>query len=74
MLAGRLRLLLGDQTLALTAGEAAEFDTHVPHWLGPDGELTVELLVLFGHQGQRAHLRARTTSTQRPDGRSVSQR
>ncbi|MFI7347276.1 XRE family transcriptional regulator [Streptomyces sp. NPDC049936] len=61
VLAGRLRLILGDQLLVLKAGEAAEFDTHVPHWLGPDDDQTVELLVLFGHQGERAHLKARTT-------------
>ncbi|WP_405778788.1 helix-turn-helix domain-containing protein [Streptomyces sp. NBC_00859] len=60
VLAGRLRLMLGEQTLVLRAGEAAEFDTHVPHWLGPDDGRTVELLVLFGRQGERAHLRARS--------------
>ncbi|WTW99280.1 XRE family transcriptional regulator [Streptomycetaceae bacterium NBC_01309] len=59
VLSGRLRLLLGDQNLVLKAGEAAEFDTHVPHWLGADGDQPVELLVLFGHQGERAHLKAR---------------
>lgn len=48
----------------LTPGEAAEFDTHVPHWFGcasedrADGE-AVEFLVLFGSQGERAHLRVR---------------
>jgi transcriptional regulator with XRE-family HTH domain len=61
VLAGRLRLLLGDQRLVLTSGEVAEFDTHVPHWLGPDDDHAVELLILFGRQGERAHLRARTT-------------
>lgn len=61
VLAGRLRLHLGERAVVLKAGEAAEFDTHVPHWLGPDDEQTVELLVLFGHQGERAHLKARTT-------------
>nr|WP_157429714.1 XRE family transcriptional regulator [Actinomadura oligospora] len=60
VLAGRLRLILGDSTVILKPGEAAEFDTHVPHWLGPAGEQTVELLVLFGQQGERAHLKART--------------
>ncbi|WYB31612.1 XRE family transcriptional regulator [Streptomyces sp. SM1P] len=59
VLAGRLRLLLGERSLVLKPGEAAEFDTHVPHWLGSDDDRTVELLVLFGHQGERAHLRAR---------------
>jgi hypothetical protein len=52
------------QDLVLTPGEAAEFDTHVPHWFGcasedrADGE-AVEFLVLFGSQGERAHLRVR---------------
>lgn len=44
------------------AGEVAESDTHVPHWLGPDNDQPVELLVIFGKQGERAHLRARPTS------------
>jgi quercetin dioxygenase-like cupin family protein len=61
VLAGRLRLILGHQASVLKAGEAAEFDTHVPHWLGRDDDQTVELVVLFGHQGERAHLKARTT-------------
>jgi transcriptional regulator with XRE-family HTH domain len=61
VLAGRLRLILGDRTTVLKAGEAAEFDTHVPHWLGSDNDQGVELLVLFGHQGERAHLKARAT-------------
>ncbi|MFF3947446.1 helix-turn-helix domain-containing protein [Streptomyces sp. NPDC001902] len=61
VLAGRLLLLLGDRRVVLKPGEAAEFDTHVPHRLGPDGDDPVELLVLFGRQGERAHLRARTT-------------
>ncbi|WP_405594867.1 XRE family transcriptional regulator [Streptomyces sp. NBC_01410] len=61
VLNGRLRLLLGDQDLVLKPGEVAEFDTHVPHWLGAAGTEAVELLVLFGLQGERAHLRARST-------------
>ncbi|PRX49474.1 XRE family transcriptional regulator [Prauserella shujinwangii] len=60
VLEGRLRLVLGDQDLVLTPGEAAEFDTHVPHWLGTAADAAVELLILFGPQGERTHLRART--------------
>ncbi|HEY1179355.1 MAG TPA: XRE family transcriptional regulator [Phytomonospora sp.] len=60
VISGRLRLVLGDRDLVLKSGEAAEFDTRLPHWLGADGERPVELLVLFGRQGERAHLRART--------------
>jgi transcriptional regulator with XRE-family HTH domain len=59
VLDGRLRLVLGDQDLALGPGEAAEFDTRVPHWFGSAGGRPVELLSLFGPQGERAHLRAR---------------
>ncbi|GGF32075.1 helix-turn-helix domain-containing protein [Williamsia phyllosphaerae] len=57
VLDGRLRLILGDRDLILTPGEAAEFDTHVPHWLGGAGDHPVEVLALFGKQGERAHLR-----------------
>ncbi|GII54186.1 XRE family transcriptional regulator [Planotetraspora thailandica] len=59
VLDGRLRLLLGDRDLVLKPGEVAEFDTHVPHWMGSADARPVELLVLFGPQGERAHLRAR---------------
>ncbi|GAA4675281.1 XRE family transcriptional regulator [Pseudonocardia yuanmonensis] len=59
VLDGRLRLVLGDRDLVLKPGEAAEFDTHVPHWFGSADERPVELLSLFGTQGERAHVRAR---------------
>jgi transcriptional regulator with XRE-family HTH domain len=60
VLDGRLRLLIGDRDLVLPAGEAAEFDTALPHWLGSADGRAVETLVLFGPQGERAHVRART--------------
>jgi transcriptional regulator with XRE-family HTH domain len=64
VLNGRLRLRLGDQDLTLSPGEAAEFDTRVPHWFGPASEREpVEFLSLFGREGQRAHLRARPAKT-----------
>ena len=59
VLNGRLRLLLGEHDLVLSPGEAAEFDTRVPHWFGAAGAEPVEFLSLFGKQGERAHLRAR---------------
>ncbi|AOP48341.1 XRE family transcriptional regulator [Streptomyces lydicus] len=62
VLNGRLRLHLGDRILVMAPGEVAEFDTHVPHCLGPDNDQPVELLVIFGKQGERAHLRARPAS------------
>ncbi|NGO68258.1 helix-turn-helix domain-containing protein [Streptomyces boncukensis] len=58
VLSGRLRLVLGERDLALSPGEAAEFDTSLPHWLGSADGGAVELLILFGPQGTRAHLRA----------------
>ena len=63
MLNGRLRLVLGEHDLTLAPGEAAEFDTRVPHWFGPAGGEAVEFLSLFGREGQRAHLRARPSAT-----------
>jgi transcriptional regulator with XRE-family HTH domain len=62
VLSGNLRLVLGDQDLALSPGEAAEFDTRVPHWFGSSDAGPVEVLSLFGRQGERAHLRARSVS------------
>ena len=59
VLSGRLRLLLGDHDLILTAGEAAEFDTHTPHWFGNPDPTPLEILSLFGPQGERQHVRAR---------------
>ncbi|MFD3808721.1 helix-turn-helix domain-containing protein [Streptomyces sp. NPDC058611] len=59
VLNGRLRLVLGDKDLLLAPGEAAEFDTRVPHWFGACDAEPVEFLSLFGTQGERAHLRAR---------------
>ena len=34
VLDGRLRLVLGEHDVVLAPGEAAEFDTRVPHWFG----------------------------------------
>jgi transcriptional regulator with XRE-family HTH domain len=60
VLAGRLRLLLGDRDLDLKAGEAAEFDTHIPHAFSSAGPGPVEILSLFGPQGERMHVRAKS--------------
>jgi transcriptional regulator with XRE-family HTH domain len=60
VLNGRLRLVLGDQDIVLVPGEAAEFDTQVPHWFGAADPVPTEMLALFGLQGERAHVRARS--------------
>jgi transcriptional regulator with XRE-family HTH domain len=67
VLSGRLRLLLGEHDLVLTAGEAAEFDTRVPHAIANAGTEPVELLALFGDQGERLHVRARPGAPGTPD-------
>ena len=63
VLSGRLRLILGEHDVVLGAGEAAEFDTRNPHWFGSTGAGPVEVLSMFGKQGERIHLRARSTPT-----------
>ena len=62
VLSGRLRLVLGEHDVVLPAGEAAEFDTRVPHWFGGADPEPVEFLSLFGPQGERMHVRARPRS------------
>ena len=59
VLSGKLRLVLGEHDLVLPAGEAAEFDTRVPHWFGSAGGGAVEFLTIFDRQGARIHVRAR---------------
>jgi transcriptional regulator with XRE-family HTH domain len=63
VLSGRLRLALGDHDLVLGAGEAAEFDTRVPHGFSSADEHPVEILSIYGNQGERVHVRARPTRT-----------
>ncbi|ONI86647.1 XRE family transcriptional regulator [Saccharothrix sp. ALI-22-I] len=57
VLSGRLRLILAEHDVVLGPGEAAEFDTRLPHWFGPAGAEPVEVLSLFGKQGEQIHMR-----------------
>jgi len=59
VLSGRLRMRLGADDFEITSGEAAEFDTRLPHRIGNPGTRPTELLVIFGVQGERMHVRAR---------------
>ena len=71
VLSGRMRLVLGDQDLVLGVGEAAEFDTQVPHWFGSTGEGPAEVLSIFGRPGERMLVRA--AGTDRPgDARATA--
>jgi transcriptional regulator with XRE-family HTH domain len=55
VLTGRIRLTLGERTILVEAGEAAEFSTMTPHAFDAvDGP--AEILTVFDRDGQRAHL------------------
>lgn len=57
VLSGTVRLQLGERTILVQTGDAAEFSTMVPHAIGAhDGP--VEILTIFDHDGERAHLHA----------------
>ena len=53
-----MRLILAGHDITMGPGEVAEFDTRLPHWFGPAGDQPVEILSLFGGQGERIHVRA----------------
>jgi transcriptional regulator with XRE-family HTH domain len=58
VLSGRVRLVLGAHDSVLEPGDVVEFDTRLPHWFGSAGSGAVEILSLFGPQGERMHVRA----------------
>lgn len=55
VLSGRLRLLLGEQDLILTRGQAAEFDTRIPHCMSAAGARPAEILSIFNQDGIKMH-------------------
>ena len=58
VLSGRMRLVMGDQDIVLSIGEAAEFDTQVPHWFGSTGDGPAEVLSIFGRPGEHMQTHA----------------
>ncbi|MFF2493431.1 helix-turn-helix domain-containing protein [Agromyces sp. NPDC058064] len=58
VLSGRVRLALGDEEIVLEPGEAAEFDTRMPHGTASASLEPAEILNLLSAQGERVHLRA----------------
>lgn len=58
VLSGELRLLLGEQELILAPGEAAEFDTRVPHAMSAAGGRPADVLSIFNEAGERLHAHA----------------
>ena len=59
VLSGTIVLLLGERTIMVEAGQAAEFSTMIPHAFGAHGG-PAEVLGIFDHDGQRTHLRPLT--------------
>ncbi len=57
VLSGRVRLALGDEEIVLEPGEAAEFDTRVPHGTASASLESAEVINLLSTQGERVHLR-----------------
>ena len=55
VLSGTIVLRLGERTIRVEAGEAAEFSTMVPHAFGSDGG-PAEVLCILDHEGERTHL------------------
>lgn len=55
VISGKLRLVLGDQELILVRGEAAEFDTRVPHSLSAAGARPAQMISIFNDDGMRMH-------------------
>ncbi|HEV7963401.1 MAG TPA: XRE family transcriptional regulator [Actinoplanes sp.] len=56
VLSGAVVLLLGERTIVVEAGQAAEFSTMIPHAFGAHGG-PAEILCILDHDGQRTHLR-----------------
>jgi transcriptional regulator with XRE-family HTH domain len=69
VLSGRLRLILDGHDVVLGVGQVAEFETRLPHWFGSTGDGPVEVLSVFGPQGERMHQRA--APRQRSDAEAV---
>jgi transcriptional regulator with XRE-family HTH domain len=61
VLSGSLRLALADEVFDLTAGEAAEFDTTVPHAIANQGAVAVEVLIIYSQNGERLHMHGALT-------------
>lgn len=55
VLSGVVRLRLGERTMLVRQGQAAEFSTMNPHLIEAH-EGPAELLTIFDHDGERAHL------------------
>ncbi len=58
VLSGGVRLAIGDEETILGPGEAAEFDTRLPHGFVSASTQPAEILNLLSRQGERVHVHA----------------
>lgn len=57
VLSGTVRLVIAGKPTELTAGEAAEFSTDDPHWIGnARDDRPAETIAIYGPQGERVHV------------------
>ncbi|MGP5655751.1 helix-turn-helix domain-containing protein [Candidatus Corynebacterium faecigallinarum] len=56
VLRGRARVVLGDREVIVEEGQAAEFDTRIPHGVTALGPGQLEVLSIFNRSGERIHL------------------
>jgi transcriptional regulator with XRE-family HTH domain len=54
VLSGTAELRLGERTILVEEGDAAEFSTTTPHLIAAHGA-AVEILAILDHEGERAH-------------------
>jgi len=66
VLSGTVELLLGERTILVGTGEAAEFSTMTPHAVGAH-EGPAEILCIFDQDGHRTHLAPSDRSPGRHD-------
>jgi transcriptional regulator with XRE-family HTH domain len=59
VIAGRVRLSLGDRDIIVDAGESAEFSTMTPHAFAAVDD-PAELIMIFDRDGHRAHVHHET--------------
>lgn len=62
VLSGTVRLQLGERTILVEEGDAAEFSTMVPHGMGAHRGVA-EIITILDRDGQRAHLRTTAPAT-----------
>jgi transcriptional regulator with XRE-family HTH domain len=66
VLSGTVVLRLGDRTILVRAGEAAEFSTMIPHAFGAESG-PAEVLCILDHDGRRTHLAGRDSPADAAD-------